>query len=83
MNEVDLAELGLAHGYPVWVETALLSGGPRRLELTAIALDIARGSVATYYSEANVLMPLGYHDKESCTPSYKSVPVRIRRKGAP
>jgi hypothetical protein len=47
--------------------------------LTAIAHDIARGSVAAYYPEANGLVPLGYHDPESGTPSYKSVPVRISR----
>ena len=70
----------MAQGDAVRIETALLSGRPRTLELTAIGHDIARGSVAAYYPEANVLMPLGYHDKRSGTPSYKSVPVlRIRR----
>jgi anaerobic selenocysteine-containing dehydrogenase len=79
INEADLAEFGLAHGDRVQVETALPSGEPRRLSLTATAYDIARGSVAAYYPEANGLVPLDYHDKESGTPSYKSVPVRIRR----
>jgi molybdopterin-dependent oxidoreductase alpha subunit len=79
MNADDLVDLGLEHGDQVRIETAVLPGQPRALELTAIAHDIARGSVAAYYPEANVLMPLGYHDKESGTPSYKSVPVRVRR----
>jgi anaerobic selenocysteine-containing dehydrogenase len=79
INEADLVELGLAHGDVVQVETALPSGEPRRLSLTAIAHDIARGSVAAYSPEANGLVPLDYQDKESGTPSYKSVPVRIRR----
>jgi anaerobic selenocysteine-containing dehydrogenase len=79
MNKADLAELGFAHGDLVQVETALASSEPRRLSLTAIAYDIARGSVAAYYPEANGLVPLDYQDKESGTPSYKSVPVRIRR----
>jgi molybdopterin-dependent oxidoreductase alpha subunit len=79
MNKADLAEFGLAHGDLVQVETALPSREPRRLTLTAIAHDIARGSVAAYYPEANGLVPLDYQDKESGTPSYKSVPVRIRR----
>ncbi|OLG64154.1 hypothetical protein BXO554_20615, partial [Xanthomonas oryzae pv. oryzae] len=57
----------------------LPSGAPRRLPLTAIVYDIARGSVAAYYPEANGLVPLDYQDKESGTPSYKSVPVHIRR----
>lgn len=34
-------------------------------------------SVGAYYPEANVLVPLDYLDKESGTPSYKSVPVRL------
>ena len=79
VNEADLTELGLAHGDLVQIETALPSGEPRRLRLTAIAHDIARGSIAAYYPEANGLVPLDYQDKESGTPSYKSVPVRIRR----
>ena len=49
------------------------------MTLTAIVYDIARGSVAAYYPEANGLVPLDYQDKESGTPSYKSVPVHIRR----
>jgi anaerobic selenocysteine-containing dehydrogenase len=79
INAENLAELGLAHGDLVQIETALPSGEPRRLSLTAIAHDIARGSVAAYYPEANLLVPLDYRDKESGTPSYKSVPVRIQR----
>ncbi len=79
MHEADLASLGLSHGDLVEIETALPSGDTRRLNLTAIAHDIARGSVAAYYPEANGLVPLDYQDKESGTPSYKSVPVHIRR----
>ena len=54
----------------------------RLVGYTAIAYDIARGSVAAYYPEANCLVPLGYHDPQSGTPAYKSVPVRIRRSAA-
>jgi anaerobic selenocysteine-containing dehydrogenase len=79
MNEADLAAFGLDHGDLVEVETALPSRPGRRLGLTAIAYDIARGSVAAYYPEANGLIPLDYQDKESGTPSYKSIPVRIRK----
>jgi len=77
MNEADMAEQGIEHGDVVDIETAI---GDRRLRLekiTAIAYEIARGSVGAYYPEANVLVPLDYIDKESGTPSYKSVPVRV------
>jgi anaerobic selenocysteine-containing dehydrogenase len=57
----------------------LPSGGKRLLKLTAISYDIAPGSVAAYYPEANCLIPIDYQDKESGTPSYKSVPVRISK----
>jgi molybdopterin-dependent oxidoreductase alpha subunit len=78
MNQADLTARGLAHGDTVTVETAFDDNEPARLEgYTVIAHDIAPGSVAAYYPEANRLLPLSYHDKQSGTPSYKSVPVRI------
>jgi molybdopterin-dependent oxidoreductase alpha subunit len=78
VNEADLISRKLEHGDVVDVETALASVVPLRLlGLTAVAYDIARGSVAAYYPEANALVPLSYHDAQSGTPSYKSVPVRI------
>jgi molybdopterin-dependent oxidoreductase alpha subunit len=84
MNEADLAARGLEHGDLVDIETAVDGVGTMRLEkITAIAYDnIARGSVGAYYPEANVLVPLSYIDKESGTPSYKSVPVRVLRSQA-
>lgn len=78
VNEADLAMRHLEHGDVVNVETAFASGAPLRIAgLTAVAYDIAPGSVAAYYPEANALVPLAYHDTQSGTPSYKSVPVRI------
>jgi anaerobic selenocysteine-containing dehydrogenase len=74
-----LAASGLCHGDLFWVEPALPDGAARRLTLMAIFYDIAPGSVAAYYPEANGLVPLGYRDPSSGTPSSKSVPVRVRR----
>lgn len=84
VNESDLTARGLAHGDVITIETALPFGSTTlRLDgVTAIAFDIAVGSIATYYPEANVLVPLGYYDPQCGTPSYKSVPVRITRQGA-
>ncbi len=82
MNEDDLAQLRIEHGDIVDIETALPGRADLRLNgFTAIAYDIARGSVAAYYPEANALVPLDHHDKQSGTPSYKSIPVRILRHG--
>lgn len=77
MNEEDMTERGLEHGDRVDIETALPGHAQRLEDITVVAYSIARGSVGAYYPEANVLVPLDYLDKESGTPSYKSVPVRL------
>jgi molybdopterin-dependent oxidoreductase alpha subunit len=78
MNGDDLAERGIEEGDEIQVETAFGQGEERRLNnVIAVAYEIARGSVATYYPEGNCLVPLDYNDKVSGTPSYKSVPVRV------
>jgi molybdopterin-dependent oxidoreductase alpha subunit len=82
LNQADLSALNIKHGDKVDVETALPSGEPLRLEgFVAIAYDIAKGSAAAYYPEANGLVPLSYHDLQSGTPAYKSIPVRIHAAG--
>ena len=80
MNEQDLADRGLEHGDVVDIQTDLgIEPAPRLDGFTAVVYEIARGSVAAYYPEANCLVPLDYFDPLSGTPSYKSVPVRISR----
>lgn len=79
MNATDLARHGIAHGDAVEIVTSLPGQTHRRLRLTAIKHDIAAGSVGAYYPEANNLCPLDYQDTASGTPSYKSIPVRIRK----
>jgi molybdopterin-dependent oxidoreductase alpha subunit len=81
MNKQDLAANGLKHGDVVDIATALPSFEHLRLNgFTVVAYDIARGSVAAYYPEANCLVPLSYQDKQSGTPAYKSIPVKITRR---
>ncbi|HVY32975.1 MAG TPA: FdhF/YdeP family oxidoreductase [Caulobacteraceae bacterium] len=79
MNAEDLAARSLESGDAVWVEPATPDGAARRLRLTAVAHDIARGSAAAYYPEANGLIALSDFDPESGTPSYKAAPVRVSR----
>lgn len=78
-NADDLAVLGLAHGDRVDVVA-----GPGRVLAgqTVLAHSISRGSVAAYYPEANGLIALEDCDRRSGTPSYKSVPVMLRRAAA-
>ena len=83
MNPQDLAERGIEQGDEIDVETAFGRGQERRMgKVIAVAYEIARGSVATYYPEGNCLVPLDHHDAQSGTPSYKSVPVRVLRAAA-
>ncbi|AQV98368.1 CbbBc protein [Cupriavidus necator] len=79
MNEADLAARGLEHGDLVDIETIAAGRQLRFEKITAIEYEIAPGSVAAYYPEANKLVPLDYIDEDSGTPSYKSVPVRVVR----
>jgi len=77
-NAEDLAERGLRHGDRVDID----AGPGRRLAgYTVVAHAIARGSLAAYYPEANCLVPLDDHDRQSGTPSYKSVRVAMRAAG--
>lgn len=83
VNEADLAERGLEHGDLVDIEAVAAhdnASEPRIVRnFVAVAFDIARGSVAAYYPEANGLVALANFDRRSGTPSYKSVPVVLRR----
>ena len=84
LNAEDLADRGLAAGDRVDLHAAPEPGeaadpGAVLKGLTAVAYEIPRGSAGAYYPEANVLIPLGHHDKQSGTPSYKSVPIRVVR----
>jgi molybdopterin-dependent oxidoreductase alpha subunit len=83
VNEQDLAARGLEHGDIVDVEAVAENDNatePRILRgLVAAVYDISPGSAAAYYPEANPLVALANYDAKSGTPSYKSVPIVIRR----
>jgi anaerobic selenocysteine-containing dehydrogenase len=82
VNARDLASRGLKHGdlVDVCVVSDLGSVPSERAmrNLTAVAFNIAQGSIAAYYPEANVLVALDHYDAKSGTPSYKSTPVLLR-----
>ncbi len=62
----------------VSVHTDVDDGQDRRLGgLTLTAYKLPRGTIASYYPECNVLVPIGHHDQLSKTPASKSVPVRV------
>jgi anaerobic selenocysteine-containing dehydrogenase len=82
VNERDLVNRGLKHGDLVDL-SVVPDAGSKPSErvmrnLTAVAYNIAEGSIAAYYPEANVLVALDHYDAKSGTPSYKSTPVLLR-----
>lgn len=78
MNRSDVLRLGLREGDAVELSTVSDDGVDRRLAgLKVVQYNIPEGCVATYYPEANVLIPLWHHAERSKVPAAKSVPVRI------
>ena len=79
----DAAERGLSEGDAVDLVNA--HGGVRRIarNFLAIPYDIPRGCCATYYPEANVLVPIDSVAERSNTPTSKFVVITLERHGAP
>jgi hypothetical protein len=45
----------------------------------AVAYDIPSKCVATYFPEANVLIPVNHYARESKTPISKSVVIKVKK----
>lgn len=73
-NEEDMAETGLADGDLVDLHG---EGGRVARGFRVVPYPIPRRMCATYFPEANVLVPLDRYAEGSETPASKSVPVRI------
>jgi molybdopterin-dependent oxidoreductase alpha subunit len=79
MNPDDIAEAGLTDGDTVRLVSDYDGDTVERLlgGLKLVAYKLPRGTIAGYYPECNVLVPITHHDELSKTPASKSVPVRI------
>ena len=83
VNADDLAERGLADGDSVDL-VSVWSDGERRAEaFRAVAYPTPRGCAATYFPEANVLVPLDSTAIGSNTPTSKSIIVRLEPVSVP
>ncbi|MDI1460555.1 FdhF/YdeP family oxidoreductase [Catellatospora sp. KI3] len=78
VNPDDLSELGLADGTMVDLISEWADGERVAESFRVIAYPTARGCAATYFPEANVLVPLDSTAAESNTPTSKQVVVRLR-----
>jgi molybdopterin-dependent oxidoreductase alpha subunit len=77
-NDDDLAALGIANGEMVDIETVWSDGVERRAPgFRVVAYPTPQGTCATYFPEANVLVPLGSVATGSNTPTSKYVVVRL------
>jgi molybdopterin-dependent oxidoreductase alpha subunit len=81
LNADDMRARGLATGDVVDVRA--VGSGAVLAAYRAVAFDLPRGCAGAYYPEANVLMSLKDYDKNSGTPSYKSVPIQVNRTVSP
>jgi anaerobic selenocysteine-containing dehydrogenase len=79
LNQVEMNKRRLQAGDMVALET-VAEDKLRRIEgLRVVAYQLSDGCCGAYYPEANPLVPLGLRDPQCHTPSYKGVPVRVRR----
>jgi anaerobic selenocysteine-containing dehydrogenase len=78
MHPADMEEDGLKSGDTVTLVTEAGDGVERSLsELQVVPYGIPRRSIAAYYPECNVLIPLWHYAEGSKVPAAKSVPVRL------
>ena len=77
MNEKDITELGFTPGQKVKIISDF-DGEYRAVEgFTIMTYQIPLGCIATYFPEANPLVPIGHVALKSNTPASKSVFVRF------
>jgi molybdopterin-dependent oxidoreductase alpha subunit len=79
MNREDASARGLVAGDAVDITSHFSDGERTAHRFVVVAYDIPRGCCATYFPEANVLVPLGAVARKSNTPASKSVVVTVRR----
>jgi molybdopterin-dependent oxidoreductase alpha subunit len=79
MHPHDMAAQALADGDVVDLVGRHGARERRARNFRAVPYDIPRGCVATYFPEANVLVPIGSFAEGSLTPASKSVVISIER----
>jgi anaerobic selenocysteine-containing dehydrogenase len=77
MNEEDISELGFKPNQNIRIISD--SDGENRFVdgFKILEYEIPKGCVATYFPEANPLVPINHVALKSNTPASKSIPVRF------
>ena len=78
LNRRDIEEAGLKTGQRV--DLVSNYGGTERVapDFQVVPYDLPRKSAATYFPEANVLVPVDEYADKSHTPASKSIAIRLR-----
>jgi anaerobic selenocysteine-containing dehydrogenase len=80
LNQAEMCRRDLQAGDYVALETISVDRNVRAVEgFRVVQYNLPDRCCGAYYPEANPLVPLGLRDPQCHTPSYKAVPVRIRR----
>jgi molybdopterin-dependent oxidoreductase alpha subunit len=83
LNEAEMKRRDLGAGDLVDLETIVTDGIERKIEgFKIVPYRLPDGCCGAYYPEANPLVPLYARDPQSRTPSYKAIPIRLRRSHA-
>ena len=78
VHAADMVALGLVERQPVDLISEWHDGERVAEAFVVVPYDLPRGNCATYFPEANVLVPLDSVAEKSGTPTSKSVVIRIR-----
>jgi molybdopterin-dependent oxidoreductase alpha subunit len=78
LNQEDIEAAGLKAQQPVDLVSHFNGEERVATKFTVVPYDIPRGCAATYFPEANVLVPVGSVAERSNTPASKSVVISIR-----
>ena len=83
LNTADMAERHLVERQVVDLISEWTDGERVAEAFSVVPFDLPRGCAATYFPEANGLVPLDSVADRSHTPTSKSVVIRIRSRSAP
>ena len=80
MNQADIEDAGLSVGDRVDLVSHFEGQERVAPSFEVVAYDIPRSCVATYFPEANILIPVNSFATRSFTPTSKSVVVSLKHK---
>jgi molybdopterin-dependent oxidoreductase alpha subunit len=81
LHAEDIAAGGFKAGDRVDLESRFAGETRTVRDFEVVAYDVPRGCAATYYPEANALVPIDSVADGSNTPTYKSVRIRVVKRG--